>query len=96
MPGAARRGDACTGHGPWPGRPSDGGSPNVFVNGRPKLRQGDAYPTHCDPHGSCHAGAVAVGSATVFVNGRPAARVGDAVSCGGSIAAGSGNVIIGG
>ena len=36
------------------------------------------------------------GSATVFVNKKPAARIGDAVSIGGTVQDGSGNVRIGG
>ena len=44
------------------------GSPDVFVNGYPAHRMGDA-----DSHG----GSQAEGSGTVFVNGRPIARLGD-------------------
>ena len=44
------------------------GSPNVFVNGHPAHRMGDA-----DSHG----GAQAEGSGTVFANGLPVARQGD-------------------
>ena len=39
---------------------------------------------------------LAAGSSKVVINGRPAARVGDAVSIGGAVQNGSGNVIIGG
>lgn len=35
-------------------------------------------------------------SSSVFINGRPAARIGDAVSIGGSVQDGSGDVFIGG
>nr|DAL91830.1 MAG TPA: Baseplate wedge protein [Caudoviricetes sp.] len=39
---------------------------------------------------------IASGSVTVFINGRAAGRIGDAVSCGGRVAVGSSNVLIGG
>ena len=39
---------------------------------------------------------IAAGSGTVFINGKPAARVGDAVSIGGAVQVGSGDVFIGG
>ena len=39
MPGVARKGDICTGHGCWPSRSSIEGSPDVFVNGIPWHRQ---------------------------------------------------------
>ncbi|MBR0075753.1 MAG: PAAR domain-containing protein [Synergistaceae bacterium] len=100
MPPAARLNDICTGHACWPPRVNIEGSPNVFVNGRPLHRQGDGWEVHCCthpgvPHG-CHASVLASGSSTVFVNGRQAGRVGDPVACGGTVAAGSANVFIGG
>lgn len=95
MPAVSRQGDTCTGHGAFPPRQSTSGSSNVFINGKPALRVGDAWATHCDPSPSCHAGTQASGSATVFVNGRPLARIGDSVDCGSAVAAGSANVFAG-
>ncbi|MBR1602595.1 MAG: hypothetical protein IJ667_04060 [Synergistaceae bacterium] len=56
MPAAARLNDVCTGHSCFPPRVNVQGSPNVFTNGRPNHRQGDAWETHCcthpdEPHG---------------------------------------------
>lgn len=96
MPAVTRLGDSCTGHGTWPPRPSTGGSGDVFVNGIPAHRQGDGWSVHCNDVPVCHAGSLASGSGTVFVNGKQLGRVGDPVSCGSSVAAGSGNVFAGG
>ena len=51
------------------------------------------HPWSTDPG---HQDVIAAGSSTVFINGRPAARKGDAVSIGGAVQDGSGNVFIGG
>ena len=95
MPKAARLGDIASGHGCFPPSPITSGSGDVFINGIPAARVGDSAAPHgckdCPPHGRN----IAAGSATVFINGRPASRIGDAISCGGSISAGSGNVFIG-
>lgn len=97
MPPVVRKGDVCTGHGCWPPRASTSGSPDVFVNGQPVHRQGDAWAPHtCPDIPETHAGVLAGGSGTVFVNGKPIGRVGDPVSCGGAAASGSGNVFAGG
>ena len=62
---------------------------NVFANGQPVVRIGDAV----QPHGrGPHAGPVMVGgSGNVKANGIGVSRAGDAASCGHS-ATGSGNV----
>lgn len=97
MNAAARLGDRCTGHGCWPSRPNDQGSPNVFVNGQPSHRQGDHWAVHCCPEiPECHDSHLAIGSPTVSINGREAGRVGDFVACGSLVATGSPNVFIGG
>ena len=97
---AARMSDMGSGH-PchFPPTPSIQGSPNVLTNNLPQMRIGDAYV----PHMICpicktppHPRNLAAGSPTVLVNNLPAGRVGDAISCGGSHAAGSPNVLIGG
>ena len=99
MPKAHRKTDAGSGHDcHFPPSAATGGSPDVFVNGLPQMRVGDAYEPHACP--SCpkppHGRALAVGSGTVFVNGKPAGRVGDAIDCGGAADSGSGDVFIGG
>lgn len=96
MPAATRLGDGSTGHGSWPPRNNIAASSNVYINGIGAHRQGDSWPTHCNPAPSCHAGSTASGSSTVFINGKQAARIGDPVDCGDTIAAGSSNVFIGG
>lgn len=97
MPAVTRLGDACTGHGCWPPRPSSGASPDVFVNGIAAHRQGDGWAAHtCPDIPETHASVLASGSSTVFANGKQLGRIGDPVACGSSVAAGSGNVFAGG
>jgi uncharacterized Zn-binding protein involved in type VI secretion len=97
MPSVTRLGDACTGHGCWPPRPSTGASPDVFVNGLAAHRQGDTWAAHtCPAIPETHASVLAGGSSTVYVNGKQIGRIGDPVACGSSVAAGSGNVFAGG
>lgn len=96
MPAATRLNDNSTGHDACPPVPLVEGSPNVIINGRPAGRLGDHYASHgCVIHPG-HQDVIAAGSSKVVINGRPAARVGDAVSIGGTVQNGSGNVIIGG
>jgi uncharacterized Zn-binding protein involved in type VI secretion len=88
MPPAHRLGDVGSGHAcHFPPTPASGGSPNVFVDGKPLMRVGDPYV----PHGR----ALPAGSGTVFTNGKPTGRISDAIDCGGTAATGSGDVIIG-
>lgn len=98
MPGAARVTDTGSGHDCFPDSAVTAGSPDTLINGLPAARVGDPLAPHCctcsSGHG-LHPRAIAAGSSTVFINGKPAARIGDAVSCGGSVSTGSGNVIIG-
>lgn len=99
MPAAARLGDSCAGHGCFPATPIVAGSGDVFINGKPAARQGDTVLLHAcpcpkTPHG-LHGRSISAGSSTVSINGKPASRVGDAIGCGGSVAAGSGDVFIG-
>ncbi len=59
-------------------------------------RVGDSYAPHgCIVH-PAHTAHIASGSSTVLINGLQAARVGDPIDCGGSVASGSPDVIIGG
>ena len=92
---AARLGDLVSNHGPWPPTPIIGGSGNVLINGRPAARQGDPALLHAIPNNPPHGRSIAEGSSSVLINGKPAARVSDAISCGGDVAIGSGNVLIG-
>ncbi|MFC3025410.1 type VI secretion system PAAR protein [Vibrio zhugei] len=99
MPNAARVGDIDTGHGCFPPTSITAGSGDVFIDGIAAARVGDplmlhACPCPTMPHG-VHGRSIAAGSGTVKINGQPAARIGDAIDCGGSIAVGSGTVIIG-
>lgn len=96
MPPVTRVGDCNTGHDSCPGVPLSSGSPNVFVNGIPVGRIGDPYVTHGCPIHKPHVPTLASGSGSVLVNGIPVSRIGDSVSCGGSAAVGSPNVIVGG
>lgn len=92
MPGTCRAvKDICTGHGCYPSRPNANGSPNVFINDLMAFRLGDPMQVHCCV--DCHGGNLASGSPNVFVNDLNLGRIGDAVSCGGSMATGSSNVI---
>lgn len=98
MPEAARKGDIAKGHGCFPDTPIIEGSPNVFINGQPAARVGDAAAPHtCTCGNGCgtHSRSIAEGSATVFINGKPAVSVGDGIICGGVVISGSGNVTIG-
>lgn len=96
MPVATRLNDNDTGHDACPGRALITASGDVIINGRGAGRVGDSYAAHGCPVHPPHSGVIASGSATVFINGRPAGRIADPVSCGGSVAEGSPNVIIGG
>jgi uncharacterized Zn-binding protein involved in type VI secretion len=83
MPGAARAGVDVA------GGTIAVGSPDVFADGAPWSRIGDAVT----PHGKGkHRGPVmAEGSPNVFANGIPVSRQGDHANCG-HPATGSGNV----
>ncbi len=96
MPKATRLDDNDTGHDACAPTALVTASKDVIINGKGAGRVGDSYAPHgCKAHSS-HSGVIASGSATVFINERAAGRMGDAVSCGGRVAVGSSNVIIGG
>ncbi|MGH1486837.1 MAG: type VI secretion system PAAR protein [Cellvibrionaceae bacterium] len=92
---SGRLGDIGSNHGAWHPSPITSGSGDVKVNGIPAARVGDSLAPHVKPKSKPHGRSIAAGSSTVFINGKPAARVGDAISCGGKVATGSGNVFIG-
>ena len=100
MPGVTRLGDSSTGEECFPPKVSIAGSPDVFVNGIPAHRSGDAWAPHtCThpqvPHGT-HGSALAAGSSTVKCNGADLGRIGDPITCGDAVASGSGDVFAGG
>lgn len=95
MPGSARIDDLCTGHGCWPTRRTDQGSPDSFVNNRASHRQYDHWVAHCCPDNGCHDSFLATGSATHFINGVQAGRIFDPVACGSIVATGSADNFIG-
>lgn len=86
--GVHRLGDKTEGHGDAPPTTAEEASDDVFVNGKPVVRQGDPIVPHT------HAG-VYMGEGTVYVNGRPAQVVGSETSCGDKAAEGSEDVFIG-
>ena len=91
MPKATRLGDNDTGHDACAPTALVSASADVIINGKGAGRVGDSYAPHgCVAHPT-HSGVIASGSSSVYING-----IGDPVSCGGSVAAGSGDVIIGG
>ena len=89
-----RLGDVCTGHGCWPSRPSNSGSPNVFANQIPVHRQSDGWESHCCLL-LCHGSTLSTGSGTVYANGLQVGRVTDPVACGSTVQTGSPNVFAG-
>lgn len=96
MPQATRLGDLDTGHDSCGATALNTASANVNINGVGAGRVGDSYVSHgCETHPT-HSGTIASGSLSVYINGQAAGRIGDSVSCGGTVAEGSDNVIIGG
>lgn len=91
---AGRLNDTQSGHGCFPPSNCVTGSGNVVINGKPAMRVGDKFVTHCCGP-KCHPPVLANGSATVKTNGKPAGRLGDSTGCGGKVMVGSGNVLIG-
>ena len=93
---ATRLGDTDTGHDACPGTVLVSASTNVIINGKST----GPVCAHSFPHGCivhpAHTAHIASGSSTVLINGLQAARVGDPIDCGGSVASGSPDVIIGG
>ena len=94
MPGIARAGDLCTGHGCFPSRPGTTTSTSVFINGLSVHRLGDKFDVHCCGK-ECHDGIISSSSSTVFVEGIALARIGDPISCGSMLGQGSPNVFSG-
>ena len=55
-----------------------GGSPNVFIEGKPAIREGDDGICNCVHSGTFKA---SEGSGTVFINGKAAVRIKDETTC---------------
>lgn len=81
-------------HSCFPPRANTSWSNDVFINSLGAHRVGDSWAVHCCPSGPCHGGSAAAGSPNVFTNSKAQCRIGDPVSCGSTMATGSGNVII--
>ena len=95
MPAITRKGDKSTGHDGCAPVEAVEGANNFLVNGKPVVLVGDKYASHgCLVH-SPHQGQLAEGSPSFFVNGKPVGRVGDPISCGGTVAEGASNFIVG-
>jgi uncharacterized Zn-binding protein involved in type VI secretion len=95
MPSAARISDLCGGHGCFPTRANDQGSPDTFVNNRAQHRQYDHWTVHCCPNSGCHDSFLVTGSVSDFCNNLQKGRVGDPIACGSIIATGSADTDLG-
>ncbi|MDO2949417.1 type VI secretion system PAAR protein, partial [Aeromonas simiae] len=76
---AAKIGDIGTDHDGFHPTAIIEGSSDVFIDGIPAARVGDALAPHDKPKNPPHPRAIASGSSTVFINGKPAALTGSAV-----------------
>lgn len=85
-------GDACSGHGCFPPRPTITGQGNFIVEGKPVHCVGDSLAPHTCV--STHGGVSITGSSKFFVNGVAIARSGDAIDCGSIHIAGSGKFLV--
>lgn len=94
MPGIAWEGALHSGFSCHPPVASIEGSPNVFVEGDPLHRVGDAWDfSICN--GVPVDGVTVSGSGTVFANGQGVGRIGDDISNGAAIAEGKETVFAG-
>ena len=71
------------------------GSPNVFVNGTPVVRQDDTVGVHLNSTGGTDTSVLTTFSSTVFVNGKGIGRVGDKYTSDNTITSGSPTVFAG-
>lgn len=95
MSGISRLGDALAPHVPFGPQSIVEGSDNVFTNGIPTARVGDAVSVHCDSNGNCHDSTISDGNSSVLVNGLPVAYVGSNAACGSIVIEGSSDVFAG-
>lgn len=91
-----RIGDMSTGSCGCSPMPATTGSPNVFANGIPIVRETDFWNCHDGSNYCDHCGNVAQGYPTVLVNGLPVAYEGSPLTCGDTAWEGSPNVFVGG
>ncbi len=70
-------------------------SPNVYINGKAVIRQGDAWQNHVVGEDTHSGPSISIGSTTVYINNKAAGRYGDSLSCGATVTSGSSNVYIG-
>lgn len=97
MAAAARLGDLSTGHGCFPPTACTGSvASKTFINGIPAQIQGSSYQVHICGKQIHPTRLASSGSGTVMIEGKPAIRIGDSISCGDTVAQGSGNTLIGG
>jgi uncharacterized Zn-binding protein involved in type VI secretion len=71
------------------------GSPNVFVNDTPVVRQDDTVGVHLNSTGGTDTSVLTTFSSTVFVNGKGIGRVGDQYTSDNTITSGSPTVFAG-
>lgn len=76
---AVRKNDMTSGHSCYPPQRIIGGSPNVFVNKRNVIRQGDDVKKHACGLGEPHPAWTEIKEreCTVFVNGKRPTKLGD-------------------
>ena len=84
-------GDMGSDHDGFPPTSVIAASPDVLIDGKPVVRQGDPLASHAKPKHAAHGRVVAGGIASVLVNGRPIAVTGSQVDCAG-VVIGSGSV----
>lgn len=82
-------------HAGFPPTPITAGSGDVFIDGMPCARVGDPLAPHSKPNHPPHGRAIAAGAASVLVNNKPIAIHGSAITCGGTVIAGT-SVTVGG
>jgi len=71
------------------------GSPNVFVNGTPVVRQDDTVGVHLNSTGGTDTSVLTTFSSTVFVNGKGIGRLDDQYTSDNTITSGSPTVFAG-
>lgn len=78
-------GDIGTDHEGFPPSPVIAASPDVFLDGKPVVRQGDTLAPHDKPNHPPHPRTIVGGIGSVLVNGKPIAVTGTAIGCGGVV-----------
>ncbi|MBV7437744.1 type VI secretion system PAAR protein [Aeromonas sp. sif2416] len=78
-------GDIGTDHEGFPPSPVIAASPDVFLDGKPVVRQGDTLAPHEKPNHPPHPRTIVGGIGSVLVNGKPIAVTGTAIGCGGMV-----------